>query len=189
VRERGSILVYAILAIVLLAAAGFLVQRVTSYLKGLDQQGYDRGALKVKSDYEARDNAALAKANDRIAALSKQVGEQEKAHADRVAKIDADKSKELNNVKAKAASDVARIRAGALRLRDPGRPEPGCPDGGGSPASPPVAGAGVGDGERGSELSRAAAAFLRSEAGRADAVVVKLTACQGIVESDRSQAR
>ena len=179
--KRGNLLVTVGLIILALLALAALIKLVTGYLSDLDQRGYDRGALKTKSDYEARDNVALVAANKLITDLNEKIRSQEKDHSNRVAKIDEEKTKEVKDVKAKADRDVARIRAGALKLRDPGRTEQRCPDGGGSSGGTTVAASGVGDGKAGAELSREAAAFLRGEAGRADAVVVQLTTAQALL--------
>lgn len=89
-----------------------------------------------------------------------------------VAAITKDKQDEID----RRDSLIAQLRAGTLRMRDPGS----------RPAVPPdgtVAQTGPGqpdhDGAGGAELSMQAGEFLLAEAARANGVVHKLTRCQG----------
>jgi len=189
VRQRGSILFYIVLAIALLGLIAAITYRVTDYLEGLDQQGYDRGKNETKAAYERRHAEDLAAVNRRIIELEAERDRLAREILERVAAIDALRTKEVNDVKAKAVRDVARIRADALKLRDPGysRAERACSGGSETPAA--AGGAGVGDGAAKGGLPGSAAGVLSSRAseflitlvGEADALVVQLDAAQDII--------
>ena len=159
-------LVAAIAGLVALGAAGY--------------KGYQLGGDHVRAEYAARDLKAQAEA----AALTKDTEEkyraQEQAHSQAVAQIANDYEGRLTDAQRKTTIALDAIRAGGLRLRDPGAQACGDP-------APGTATATAGrNGAESGRLSGAASEFLLSEAARADAVVLQLTACQGVVTADRN---
>lgn len=142
--------------------------------------GYERASLEMA----ARDNVQLLAANAKIQELEKERERKETEHAMAIVAIDTDgeaKLKEVTRAKDQFVSDVV---AGRIRLHDPGNK--GCPAGGGDSDRTALAGPGVDHGAGGGELSAEAGRFLLEEAARADAVVVKLTACQRVLAADRA---
>lgn len=186
-KQRGLGVLGILIGIAVAAATvTALVYSVTSYVNGVGEREYQRGKKEVEGRVATRDAEALRDANTKIAELTKTIAEQQAAHAERLSQIDAAKTKEINDVKDKAARDVRAIRAGALKLRDPGRSGGSpCPDSGGSPSGTAIAAPGVGDGKAGTELSREASEFLSGLASEADTVIVQLQAAQAIIVEDR----
>ena len=116
-------------------------------------------------------------ASERYSKLEGQYRDQEKSHAARIAEIDQNYTEKLENVQAKNKADLAALTAGTLQLRDRFNCDTNLSRAGTSP--------GMGDGEAGSGLRSEDAAFLISESDRADAITIKLQACQQILLSDR----
>ena len=187
-RQRGFAippqLIVAGLAVLLVAA---LIGVAAWYVEGQKRQAYSAGQQAERAAWQSLESAKLLAANKRIRALEAERAAREAAHADALAAIDREKSKEVANVEARKERFVSDVVAGRIRLFDPGARS--CPRGGGDEGAAPRAGAGVGDGEGGGELSGPLAQFLIGEAARADKVVVRLSACQRILEEDRKVCR
>jgi hypothetical protein len=140
------------------------------------------GATVERSAWQGRENAELRTANGRIRELEEGARHEEAAHALALQEKSAAYERKLIDEQDLHARDIAAVRAGARKLRDPGATTR-CPVR--SDAAQAGPGAGERDGEAGGELSPAAAEFLLGEASRANAIVEQLTACQAIVIEDR----
>ena len=168
-------------AIAILALISALVYGVKSYLDGVDQKGYDRGKQETEAKYAKRDNEQLRVAAERIKTLEDQAREQERENADRLAEISKQRQKEIADAKRQYDRDIAAVRAGTLKLHDPGVPAGGAAAGCGSPGPAPGATAGGRDGEARGQLSGAAAEFLLGLAGEADDVALQLGEAQAVI--------
>lgn len=160
-----SLMVGALIVGLLAAAAWFYFQG------GKSEQLRD-----VKTE-----NAELSAALQKQHELEEFIREQERMHGEDVANIDAVHQKELQDVRAKSDGFIDDVMSGRLRLWDRhahcGKP--------GTNAGQVAGVTGVGDAASGAELSEEVERFLELEAGRADQIVVQLTACQAILKSDR----
>lgn len=133
------------------------------------------GRTVERTAWEQRENKQLQAANDRIITLNAKYRNLERQSAVDMARVSADYQKELQNVQAQRDRARADLRAGKLRLRDPGaRLAATC----GDPAPNPSTAPERRDGAAQAELSGEASRFLLDLAAEADAVVVQLTACQ-----------
>lgn len=145
---------------------------------------HDAGVTAERARNQGVQIADLKVANAKIKALEEAARANEAKHATEVAAIGAAHEADIETRRVQAEHDVAAVRAGALRLRDPGAKPAACP--GAVPSAAPAAS--VGDGPAPGELSRELDEFLVSEANRADAVAIQLGACQAVVLSDRKEA-
>lgn len=107
----------------------------------------------------------------------------EQRYTAQMAALDLKHTQELQNAQDRTEADIAAVRAGELRLRNRFTCDNTASPGGGVP--PAGAGSGLGDATRGTGLQPADGEFLIRLAGRADAVVLQLRACQAIVAGDR----
>lgn len=184
-RQRGIVQGWLLLigVIVILGLIGGIAYQVKSTIADADKHGYDRGVEETTAAYAKRDNAALAAANIRINELQEAARKREREHAAQLNDISGQYQQEVGNANRKVADLTRRVRAGDLRLRDPGAV---CAAQGGGGRVPEASGsAGGRDGGTGTELSAATAEFLISEANRADDVARQLAACQAVVRADR----
>jgi len=172
-------------AIAILALISALVYGVKSYLDGVDQKGYDRGKQETEAKYAKRDNEQLRAAAERIKTLEDQARRQERENAERLAEIYGQRQKEIADAKRRYDRDIAAVRDGTLKLRDPGVPAGGAAAGCGSPGPAPSAPAGGRDGEARGQLSGTAAGFLLGLAGEADDVARQLDKAQAVILEDR----
>jgi hypothetical protein len=147
----------------------------------IDRHGYQRGQAEERAQWQARESAELADANQLIDKLQRDARAKERAHAAALSVISSRYQEELADANRKHKDVIADIRAGRVRLRDPSAGETSCA--GGTAAAPPAAG--WRDGPPGGELSRSAAEFLFGLAAEADAVAHQLAACQAVVRRDR----
>lgn len=138
------------------------------------------GAFAERSKWQTKLTIELGRANAKIIELTANYRQAEAKHANALASIATTYETRLSDAKAVHDRDVAAVRAGALRLRDPFAK---CPLG--SAAAPAGAGSSLGDGPAGAELSGAVTEFLLGEASRANAIVEQLTTCQQVVIEDR----
>ena len=139
---------------------------------GVDSERVVWQAKEIKATQEA--DKALADAQAKVNALQAQ-------YANNLAVISGNYQQELKNVSATKDRTIAALRAGAIRLRDPGthytldpNPLPG------TSTSP-----GRCDGSSKGRLSDEIGEFLVSEASRADSIVDQLAACQAVIIKDR----
>ena len=142
----------------------------------------DAGHVAERTTWQARENGELRTANATIKALQEQARKDEQTHAAALAAVSTDYERKLSDANKQRAADVAAIRAGTIRLRDP---NPTGLRACGGLAAQVGAGAGRRDGPEGGELSEAAAGFLLEFASDADDVARQLTACQAVVVKDR----
>ena len=160
--------------VLMAAAIGFLVAiGVSGY------EGYSLGADHVRAEYAARD---LAQANEAAAALKAtqdkyRAIEQEQAQS--LAKVSTDYQKRLTDAQAKTALALNTIRANGLFDRS-AKPQADCRG-----TAETAASTNGRDGASGSRLSDKFAEFLISEAARADAYTLQLTACQAVLTAER----
>lgn len=140
------------------------------------------GETVERSAWQGRENKELVDANAAIKALEEKSRKAEQDHAAELGAIATNYEGKLSDATKQRAADLAAIRAGTLRLRDPGASGK-CPVG--DPMPGIAAGAGVGDGRAAGELSGIASEFLLSEASRADSLAEQLAAAQAVIRADR----
>lgn len=178
-------LIFKTLAILFAVAAA--LGALYALYSGIDGAGYRRGAAETEARWQAREavqSAAYAVELRRLsenALAATQKGASDTARA--VRKLNQEKAIAL----AQKDADLAALRDGTLRLRDPGV-DSGCRAPGGGPSSPATTVAGGTD-AGGGELSGPAAGFLLAEAARADALVGKYNAALSLLVSDREICR
>lgn len=165
----------------LLLTVGLLAAALGAYL-WVDHRGYARGAAATEAAWQAREAEELARANAEIEKLNREARARELAYAMDLEAVASDYEKDLRNAKSSRDAAVAALRAGTLILRDPAARQGA---GAGGPGEAP-AGAGLRVGPAGGVLSPAASGFLLELAAEADAVVLQLHACQGVVQADRA---
>ena len=172
---------YAAAALVLILAVTGLLFAWRGYTTHLDAQGYARGVAETTAAYVKRDNAQLQAALTALHAAEVRARTVEDEQAAALARAKAAYTKGIEDER----KALARMRAGTLVLRDPGRQTgPGATLGSGITASTPGPARCGDDGAARAGLSAEGAEFLVSEAGRADTVVRQLTLCQARVVSD-----
>lgn len=151
-------------------------------LAGVGWWQNDAGHVAERTTWQGRENSQLRTANSRIKTMEEGARKAEQDHALAMAAISTDYERKLSDANKQRAADIAAVRAGTLRLRDPGAP-------GLYPFGGIAAQAGPGacqcNGTQGSELSAAAGEFLFGLADDADDLARQLTACQAVVVKDR----
>ena len=179
IHQRGFLLpTWAIYALAAAAALGALWWAASA----LDARGYARGKAETTAAYAQRDNAALQAALARVAELQAEVQAREHTHAAALGQIRDRNQRETAHAQSQHEADLAALRAGTLRLRDPGAAAgPACSDR--SPAPAPAGTAGGGDAAPRAELSPAAAGFLLSLMREADAVTRQLGDAQDVIRA------
>lgn len=141
------------------------------------------GRTAERTEWQARDNAALTAANATIKRLNDEARATETRRVDEMATLAINYSKGFKDAEAQRLRDVAAARDGSLVLRVPAA---ACGAGGGEAGAfgPPAPG---GDGAPTTELPATVTADLLALANEADQVVLQLTACQKIVLNDRKE--
>ena len=161
---------------------GLLVAWALS-LAGVGAWQNEAGHVAERVEWQGREVTELTAANAAIKALEESARATEAAHSVALSTIATNYEGKLSNATKQRSADLAAIRAGTLRLRDPGA-------GGKCPSGDPMPGiasaTGVGNGRSAGELSQRASEFLVGEASRADSVAEQLAACQQVVRSDRA---
>lgn len=143
--------------------------------------GFRLGADHVRAERAATD---LANANEQTAKtreIEERYRAKEQASAQALQAVANDYEGRLTDAQRKTTIALDAIRSGAVRLRDPYAKPEAC----GSATAEAGPSPGGRNGSSAGELSGATSEFLVSEAARADAIVLQLTACQQIVASDR----
>lgn len=186
-RQRGIAegWLYLIGLIALLVALAAAIHAWNSFISGIDKKGYDRGVQETTAGFVKRDNAALAEANARIAALNAQVRAIEQDGQRKLDLIAQQHEKDKANAKAQRDRDVAAARAGSLKLQDPYGATVCAGQGDRSATAETGPGAGGRDGSAGAQLSQQLTEFLYAEADRADEVVDQLSRAQDVIRQDR----
>lgn len=188
-RQRGviaAVWLYFMAAVLLIGAITGLVTAWNVYTKRIEAQGYERGRSETESAYKTRDNAQLTEVIAKLKAAEKRAKDLEdaKSAADNLAV--ANYQKGVQDGKAKTAAFIADVRAGRIRLSDPGaqtRPSTTVCSGTGQSTS--IAATSGGNGEARVNLSAAASGFLLTLTGEADDTARQLAAAQAIIVSDR----
>lgn len=141
------------------------------------------GHVAERTTWQTRENTELRTANGKIKVLEEGARKAEQDHADALAVISTDYERKLTHANEQRAADVAAVRVGTIRLRDPNPPGlRAC----GSIAPETGAGTSGRDGRAPGELSEQAAEFLYGFANDADDIVRQLGACQRVVAADRA---
>ena len=153
----------------LVAALVFLLALGGAYWKGRTD-----GARLTAAEYATRDLKASEEARIAERAITERYRAQEQRWQAAFSKAGTDYQRKLD------ANATALLVSDAVRLRDPFTKPQAC----GSETTQPAADTNAAN-SGGTELSQAFASFLRSEASRADAVVLKLNLCIDTLESER----
>lgn len=148
------------------------------------------GIATVEAKWQAREAKQQAAAADQYKKLYDAYRKAEQDNAVALAAISAKFEKERTDATKQHAADIAAIRAGALRLRDPGAaPVPACR---GSTAETGTSSSGCNggascefSGPHARLLSGQTSEFLVDLAADADDVARQLAACQQVIINDR----
>ena len=140
------------------------------------------GHVAERSDWQGREAKELTAANAAIKSLEEAARATERSHSAELATIATNYESKLSDATKQRSADLAAIRAGTLKLRDPATSIRSC----GDPMPGIATSPGVGDGRAAGELSQRASEFLVGEASRADSVAEQLAACQQVVRGDRA---
>jgi hypothetical protein len=163
-----------------------IVGVLVAWLASLAAVGYwqnSAGHTGERVTWQAQQVKDLAKYNADILAKDEAYRLEEQQHAADLNTISINYQKELDDANIKNAALASAVRAGTLRLRDPGaRRRPA----GGDRLPETAARVGRCDASGDGRLSAGAAEFLLGLTGRCNAVRQKLTSCQAIVRSDRA---
>lgn len=142
----------------------------------------DAGHVAERTTWQTRENTELRDVNAKIKTLEEGNRKAEQEHATALASVSTDYERKLSDANKQRAADVAAVRAGNLRLRDPSATGlRAC----GSLGVEVGASPGRRDGGTAGELSAEASGFLLDLASDADDVTRQLTACQAVVVKDR----
>lgn len=165
-----------------LTAAAF-VGAVAGGLWLYGESRYQEGVRAERGEWNGRKVAELEAANAEIVRLNAAAREAETWHVNALSSLSTRYQVTLKNAQERHSNDLAAVRAGTLRLRDPDAPLrlDACRD----PGAAPGAGTGGLDGAAPGELSRAAAEFLLDFAADADGVAEQLSGCQAVIAADR----
>lgn len=162
---------------------------VKSWEHGIDQRGYTRGVNETSARYEARDKSALLAMTKERDALQAMLDAQRKASETKIRQMADEYRKGKEAREAQYQRDLAAVRDGSLKLRDPGqtaRAGTGCSETAGGENQPAGSGpgaAGAGDGQ----LSAEASGFLLWLASEADRLAEKVNKLVGVAKADREQ--
>lgn len=140
---------------------------------------YKAGATIESARWLQRENKLQLDAAAKLKDAEDRVIAGERAHAQHIADISSDYERKLMDQSRAAAAAVSDLHNRNVRLSVTART---CS---GNTAAETNTGTGRSDATARCELSDEAAGFLISEAKRADAVVLQLTACQAVVVEDR----
>ena len=191
-QQRGIISTELIVgAVSLLAIVGILAGAVlyTQHVRSsAHAEGVSEGRKAALLAVAHRDNEQLVAAEAEIARLTKAKDALERTAAARVAQIDKEGRDALKALEGQHGRFLDDLFAGRVQLPDAGRADASCPGGRDDRPAAVAGAASVGDGAAGAELPAEAGRFFGTEAKRADAVTVQLTACQAIVRADRAPA-
>ena len=148
------------------------------------------GMATVEAKWQAREAKQQAAAAARYRTLYDAYRKAEQDNAAALAEIAIKLEKERTNATRQHAADIAALRTGALRLRDPGAAAvPAC-RGSAAEAGPASSGCNGGttcelSGTPAGLLSNQASEFLVNLAADADDVARQLAACQQVIINDR----
>jgi hypothetical protein len=154
----------------LVAAVVFLVSVGGAYIGGRADGDRISDAEHLAENLQEAREAHIA-----YAGIASRYRAKEQAQAQSFAAVSTQYQRKLD------ANATALLAAGAVRLFDPGSRVQACGD---TAAAAPASPGGNNEG-RGTALSQELASFLIAEANRADGIVLRLTACQAILRSER----
>lgn len=182
-RQRGFVLPFPVptRVIYLILAAAALGALWYAY-STIDGRGYDRGKSETEAAYTQRDNQALRAALTRVQQLQAEVQAREQTHAAEIEGLRAQHLKETAHANRQHLADLAAVRAGTLKLRDPG-PAAGAAGCDRGAAAAAAGAAGGSDAAARGELSAEAAGFLLSLVHDADAVTRQLSSAQQVIRA------
>jgi len=156
---------------------GLFAVLIVSGLAGSYLKGRSDGTEITRSAYAQRDTEAAAA----YAAKEREITEAYRKKETDWAKSFSEASRKYQRELDKNATDYLTILATHPVLRDPGTAGQACA---GGPASTPAPSSGR-NGSAGAILSGEATTFLLGLATEADSVVLQLTACQTVLETER----
>lgn len=151
---------------------------------------HSAGVDSTQAKWESREATQQVQAASQIKALEESARAAEQKHAADMASLATDYERKIDDAQKQRAADIAAVRAGDLRLRDPGSPiVPACP-GAAAQAGP---GSGGGDGSAPGGLPAAPTGLLSGQtsewlvdfAADADDVARQLASCQQVITEDR----
>lgn len=145
--------------------------------------GANRTEKLLTAQHQAQLQQITADHAQAMADATEAMRKQERQHADAMAALDAQKTRELENEKAIADATIADLRADAIRVRDKFT----CGTASATAAGQAGGTTSMGDARANGGLQAADAEFLLREAARADEVTLQLQACQAIIRADRGQ--
>lgn len=154
---------------------------VVAVLAGTYRYGRTDGAKLERTEWQTREKKADDAAAEKLAKLTTDKELKEREHASALVTISTQYQGELKNVLTKKDRLIADLRAGTVKLRDPGTSYSLSPN----PVSATGAGAGRCDGDAQTGFSDELVEFLAGEASHADEIVLQLTACQANLSADR----
>jgi len=153
-------------------------------LAGVGYWQNDAGHVAERTAWQTRENTELRLANTKVLTLEEGARKTEQDHSTALAAVSTDYERKLQDANDQRSRDVAAVRAGSIRLRDPGSPGlRAC----GNPPGQTATAPGGRDGAQGSGLSEQASEFLLGLTGDADDVARQLSACQRVVIEDRAE--
>ncbi len=169
----AKIIALACLALAIVAAA------ISAY-----KWAYNNGVNAERVAWQKAENKALQATLADLQATQEKLRAAERNHAAQLNAVSQNYQEQLTNEKQKLNSAIASYRAGTISLRDKhaASDAPACA----GFAAEIGTGAGRRDATEGAQLSQPLAEFLIGLASEADEVVQQLTACQAIVNADRS---
>lgn len=147
--------------------------------------GDKNGATRVRAEFQALRLQEQAEHQAAINAAWQRKAHQEGVWQAKVSEIDKDRQRLRSANETQRLADLAALDARTLILRDPNRNA----EASGNCAASVASGSSGSNGGAGAELPAKTAGFLLSLASEADAVVIQLSACQAILQSDRAIAK
>lgn len=172
----------------LIALAAIAAACIGIYSFGVHTEHQARVAEVAKLNQQHKDALQQIDAAHRtqLQAATDLVRAQELKASQDMAAMDAKKTKELNDAKNAAATDIAALRSGGIRVRD----EFTCAGaaGAGGEAGATATAPGLGHATQAGGLQAADAEVVLHIGAEADEVALQLQACQAIVTQDRAGA-
>ena len=174
---------YRLLAVLILWAASLATVGIW--------QRHD-GEASVTATWQARETKEQQAAAAQFKSLSDAARAAEQKYTNEMATLASNYERKLSDANKQRISDLAALRAGTLRLRDPGTSHVStCPSSTAQAGTSP----GRSDGSTPSQLQATANGLLSTDASQflinfaadADDVARQLAACQQVIEQDRAQ--
>ena len=143
--------------------------------------GRSDGRKVERTEWQAKENKAIIDVQTELAKVQLEKDTIERNAQKALVAASETYQKGLKNEQVRKDKVIADLRAGVIRLRDPGTSYTLSKD------TLPGVGATAGrcDGETGGKLSDELTTYLVTEANRADNIANQLTACQAVITADR----